>query len=311
MGIISPGIGLRVAWIVDMIFGFAMVCAPKQFSDAYKVDSTSLSKEEQFLTMSVLQFGGINLIMLAALMRPVFEHGKEATKGMMAFFAGIAYLFCACVNVKFGYMWIDLGADPAGIKFNIALQIVVGLLCLAGASFSVGSAPLGKGLYWGSYLQITLYALWAFGMFFATDQLLAGYGLELEGLVREILVAQFKTVVAPFLVCVILLWLAYILSGDVGVQYGACRIIGVWSAAMFFGSAMGAAIWTAFNVDGKYDGFVKGQNFNMLIWFILLALFNAPIDKMNATVFPVVADQVVSAREVSGTDGSYVTLHPE
>merc|ERR1712137_766370 len=111
----------------------------------------------------------------------------------------------------------------------------------------------------------------------------------------------------PFMICVILLLKATMLSATPGVTYGINRLYAVYCFAF-------AVACNGYKTTGMMlklpDKFVMGQTANVVMWIVFSGLFYGPVISYDKALFETLEDKI-SAREVRDTDtdeAAYVNM---
>jgi len=299
MAVISPKIGLISGSVINVLFGLAMITMPLSFLAQYQLDLDAIEPAEKMMIGVNMQFYGGNLLLHAGVLMLTAMTGTDDAQATMALMGGLGccvQIVSILLSVSF---WTKLGVAAGGLYFNAMLFGLIAVLCFLGANYppAFKMAPLGKSLYWGFLGLIAMYTFYVLAMVFATDTLLEGYGVHIQGAPYSVLIGMFKFGLAPEFLHIIMVLKSLIITSGSHNTYAIGRWMSLICVGWFFMISAMAMVWTTLNEDGKYDKIISGQYFNMLLWLIFSVLFYAPIARLDPELKSTIE------KEVDGTYG--------
>lgn len=308
MSVINSKAGLFLTGFIFAVFSLMQIIAPIWFVKQYKVDlndSTKFDLTAKLISAATIIFIGICYMIGAAVNSLNLRQGSDASKSTLCFMNGLYSVLNLIMAVVGMSHWEALGVKAGSIYFNMGLFATVALVNFLSVDGlpKIDLAPMGNRLYWGFFAVIVLFTLYFFGMVFFAEKLLSGYGIEFTGDAQKFLVGCLKYSLAPFYFYMVLVSFAQIITCAPQRTYIFARVMAIMSFAVTMAVAVWAAVWTALNVNGKYDKMISGQYFNMAIWFILFLLFYVGVASMDSNTKNAVEEAVVGeARELESEE---------
>jgi len=297
MAVISPKIGLYTPAAIYAFFGMMQFFMPIWFLAQYNIDLGSLALVEKLILGITLQIFGVYAMKIAGILAITARNGTDEQRATTCLMQGVASSVIAVVTAASVGFWTELGVPASGIYFNLGLDGLVAVLALLGAGFppAFKPAPLRKPLYWGFLGLIAYYALFSLGMFFATESMLEGYGVEIGGQAHGVLSGMARFTYAPAFLNLILLLLGHLVTVGSCASYGVARLASGMALVLCAGSAVSATFWACLNEDGEYDKILSGQHFNAGLWLFFFLLSYVPIAAMDRAVREGVEKEVEGA----------------
>lgn len=273
------------------IFSLWMIFNPYSILETYKIDVTNSTNSTYTSTDKLLVSGTVQLLGIwyavgAGALTITLRNGTDDQKSMLCFITGLWFvvaILCQFLSVPH---FSEIGVPASGAYFNAGLGFLIGLLCFLGADCppKISMAPVRKPLYWGYIARIVVLVVFMLLMFCIPDKLMESYGLEVSASASTVLVGFMKFSMAPWFLYVALICLAQLLVMGPCATYGYNRWLATCDFALMVVSAIWAGVWQSLNENGKYDKLIKGQYFNMVMYFVLFLIFYASVALLDPAV---------------------------
>lgn len=289
MAIITPNAGLVLTYVIVAIFSMWMLVNPIGMLEMYKIDFTNstYTSTDKMLVSGTVQLIALNFAVAAGALTITYRNGTDDQKSMLCFMTGlwsVVQIICNfCSIPHFG----AIGVPASGAYFNVGLLFVVGAVNFLGADCppKISMAPVRKPLYWGYIVSIVVTGVFTLLMFFIPDKLMNGYGVQLTGNAFTVCVGLLRFTLAPWYLYMIFVYLAQLLVMGPCATYGYSRWMSCSMNALAGVSAILAVVWQCLNdEEGKYDKLIKGQYFNMVLYFVFFLLFYIPVAQLDPVV---------------------------
>jgi len=286
--IINPKIGLITAAVINAFFGLLSIMMPMKLLEAYKLYFAQIEPTDKFLIGAICQTNGVMMLICAATLSITARNGTDAQKSNISLMNAVGSAVFLITSFSSTSYWVDLGAAPGGMYFNVCLYGLVAVLNFMGSNYppAFKVAPLKNPIYWGFLVWIPIFLLYAVMSAFATDSLVEGYGMKLSGDAKLFFTGSIKYVLSVLELQIALLFTGLLITPGSNATYTLGRFLSAISVGMFLTSAIWAMIYTCLNVDGKYDKVISGQNFNMGLWGVFFLLFYVPMARMDHDLAP-------------------------